>query len=527
LLAPDSPMVKVIATAEGQLGYKKRRLLAGEYQVALSYVYDGYQEGPLGTRVGDSDTKVVVTVGTTFKRLVIDIYHIHDVANSTPADYRVTDINVYLKYTPEEGVSAIPFDWTHIMTLPITSSAEKIEGDIERPGGWVDDGYTVWPPQNYKAYKCSVYVNNIENLTGMTYWASAGHDCDKRYILANYDRIGAAAGQVYIGNIRRLTSDEFSVADEDSEYDYSVCYAPRQGNGKIAPDLFPPLKSVGTEREAGEGPIMGIVQAAGRGTIIREHSVAPLKVSQIVDTYIRPADIHFGVGAIAENSIVQVASAVIFADVEGIWFYDGLEPRLISDRIKDWWDGFTLNQKKSAFATYFPQKKQYMITVVKQSADTMVYSLITGRWFQTKILDELQYYFTGSDENLYSIVLTEAGDNKLYIPHTDPAGGVQQTVRFYTGNMNFGFPQMKKRYRKITWIYGGSNLKTYVYVDGSEIEGTPVGGFVLPDHLSAETYDLMLHRPLGKNIAIKGWSTDGSYCEFPLYLGIKYERLKI
>ena len=489
LMPPNWPHAYISAAESGSGTYSVPH---GEYQFAFSYVYDGYQEGPLGIQVGENYAASTVTISTDNQHILVDCYVSYDLPNY-PIDRRWTAIRVYMKFTPHRDESASPVEsWTLLHHIPITEQFDAIPGSIQLVSGWLFESAAIGATTD--AYRARIIINDISGLAGMTYFDSAGHTCDKKWMLYTYEKINQASNNVFVGNMKEVISD--SKVDYSNEFDPSIRYAARQGwNGLIAPDVLPPLNFLPTQTQSGEGKIQSVKSLGGRAIIIRERSLTKVVPSEVTEYLLEETNTVAGAGCVAPHTVVEVENVLLFANIEGVWLYDGTKPALISKPIRDWWNTFTDSEKKDAFAVYFPEKRQYWIAAwdaTTSEASARIFQVDLGVWIGHVFDTQVVNLFLGSDNTEYYVDSSNIYERKTG-DDASPYGSNQSLI---SGYIDMDVADLWKRFVDFWIIHEGDAMKLTVEVDGTNI----VNAQTLNSHTSIDLQNFHLNRPKGRRL---------------------------
>jgi hypothetical protein len=491
----------------------------GYYYFAASWVYDGFQEGPLGTKVGWWDLSnqvgnaIIHHTSVNAKEIHLQAFVARDPDHDAYINHRWTALRIYMKYVPivendKPGIS----EWTLLAHLPIDREFDSTGKGIDPTATFVEregTGYRGWAGTSgwdtvdadigYAGFTlyADVYIqNDFKNVLGMTYYDSAGHTHEDAYWFPKFEKIGSAGDQILVANGGDIFRNppgalHVNLGALGITPEHSVRYAARQGwSGLVAPDLFPPLNVVPAEAPSGSGEVKKILELDGQAVILRENSLQEITPSP--SGFMRKTLTSLpAVGCESADSVRRIGNALYFADREGVQAYNGLRAGLISDPIRDKYSALT--NKDELIGLYDPWLSKYII--VKRSANPEAYSynLKTGAWIgESFALDYLYAAFMDSDDKIN--LITSTG---LYTKMSTYDNWT--TFLWESGDIDFGYPYLDKRYYDVVFYYLSEIQITYtIYVDGVSVK---TGSLDISSSLT--TQRIHLGAAKGKRIKIK------------------------
>ena len=510
---------------------------AGEYYFAASFVYDGYQEGPLGKMVGVDDSGPSPVISETTLSLDSDghiqlyIYVPWDTSVPPgPSPYfrpcrRWTAIRIYMKAAIrdparrlsflemrakrqkfEEGEIGAEGDWFLLAHIPLTERFDAVTGGIEMDGGWTAAGL-VYPTAlgtALNAYKVGIKLRELEAITGPAYWDSAGTTDPHPWHLWQYKRIGEAGGNIFYGNISEVLTDSvITVSNENMEADNSIRWAARNGYlGVVSPDMPVTKNFIGIKTSSGEGPIQGYSEVGGKIAVLQEHSISELRTSSVTGFVKKDVLSQTGVGLYAPNTLIKRGDAIVFASEGAVHTYDGIRLPPISKPLTTWWDTLTPANKAIATAGHLMQNRQYWLGITGADAHLhiYVYDFDYGAWVQAYIEEvHAASFFSGSDQRLYFITSTEQPE-KIYQRYvaSDASPYYMGNVLWTSGDLDFGEPNRVKRYIEMYVLHNSAvAMDVNIWVDGTAIGPTPTQ---LTATSAARVDRFHLYRTKGKRI---------------------------
>lgn len=378
---PDTKNVNTIVLTDAGTG----TLAIDTWHFKKSYVYDGYQEGPLST---DSITN------NNSGGLAIDIEvreKLHGFEGllvpgefDAVLDRRITHVRLY---AAKGDTNDIADNYFLLCEIPVVSGFAK--------------GFILWTLGG---------VSSLQYLsTGLTLRLDDG-------IWNGTDIDDNADGQVPFGKFLRWDINQghgsekmdanykfrafldeqhykapiFTDKQRDAFVGYSV-----QANGAGVPvdDVIPlenflNLSQKGILEVTGAASIRGFLFVFAKNKVFRYASGRQL------------IDFPTERGNIAPNSILEIDEIIYFASSDDVYAFDGNNMRkLMYGKILDQWDALTITQKEAAFAGYQKEKNCYWLVA---GTSYFIFDITLGVWRRREFASATPIWFAaGIDGELF------------------------------------------------------------------------------------------------------------------------------
>ena len=190
--------------------------------------------------------------------------------------------------------------------------------------------------------------------------------------------------------------------------------------------------------------------------------------------------IHSGIGCIAPRSLIRMGELFGFAHTEGYYLSDITKPTLITERLKDTWDGLNKRRLNQIAAEFFDHKLR--IDVPNGASTVNNLRIMYDSIRKALLLEEMDNH--ASCYTRY----TEAGQEVLLYGHSTEGqvsqadtgttdGGAAIDFEWKTKHFNFGSSATEKKVRNtyIAAVPAASNVTLTVYFIVDNVEaGTPI-----------------------------------------------------
>lgn len=225
--------------------------------------------------------------------------------------------------------------------------------------------------------------------------------------------------------------------------------------------------------------------------------------------------IHDGIGCIAPRSLVKMEGVFSFVGTEGVYFSDLNVPVVITERLKETWDGLNKRRLNQAASAYYDHKLRIDLPDGGSTKNNIriIYDNIRKALYLQEFLAHASCYATfieaGQEVLLYGHS-TEGQVSRADTGTTD--AGAPITMDWGTKWFNFGSSAVEKKVRRLYLVcvpaISDTELNAYLIVDG--VEGSSPLTVIVPGssddnevtlRLSPRDIDVRKIRTLGYRIA--------------------------
>ena len=308
------------------------------YYYKCSYVYDGYQESPLG-----DVTSITSTGGTIDVELII--------RTTTVLSKRISGIAIYMA---EGGSSsAIPSGfYRYVDTVDLDNSFVEINEDLTGNPDW-------------GTYRRKVYNHN--GVVGASYEARTGISEILENTIVNYGLSADLNNQLFVADCYHAELDDASnYLFKSRPYNYDQF---NYINDFLALPIYPTAISSFNNR----------IYVFDKNNILR---IEPN--SMYVESSMN------GVGCLGQDSVLSTEYGMCFADKQGIYLHDGQRANNISTPILRGDSNYSWENIDSSYIpkiTFHNYNKSFLITFKTKLATyyTWEYNLIKQRWDRQRL----------------------------------------------------------------------------------------------------------------------------------------------
>ena len=249
--------------------------------------------------------------------------------------------------------------------------------------------------------------------------------------------------RLWYGDIEETDSSRYT-----SRYRYSGLRAIEGADAWPIDDWFD------VELDDGDN-ISGLKEYRNNIVVVKNNSLHILKGTSKVDFGQFTYDTK--IGCISNRTMREVEDKLFFLNINGVYTFDGIEIKPLSENIKTTFDEFTKSQMHYACGTFFDNK--YMVHRVDT---TLVYNTLSKSWttytniaandfaIYTPIDDENKLYFgggggvTGQTRKVFQLFTGDQDD------------GTDISANFTTTKFNCDTPFIKKQFHTV-WAYAEGN----------------------------------------------------------------------
>jgi hypothetical protein len=311
---------------------------ANKYYYKFSYVYDGYQESPLGDLTSITSTK---------KTIDIDI----KLRTTTTLSQRISGIAIYMAEGVGSSVTPEGF-YRYVDTIELDNSFTTVSEDLSGNPNW-------------GSYRNKVYNHN--GIVGASYEARTGISEILENTIVNYGLSTDLNNQLFVADCYHAELDDASnYLFKSRPYNYDQF---NYINDFLVLPIYPTAISSFNNR----------IYVFDKNNILR---IEPN--SMYVESSMN------GIGCLGQDSVLSTEYGMCFADKHGIYLHDGQRANNISTAILRGdanysWENIDFSYiPKIAFHNY---NKSFLITFKTTSATyfTWEYNLVKQRWDRQRL----------------------------------------------------------------------------------------------------------------------------------------------
>jgi len=413
--------------------------VAGTYEFACTFIYDGNQESLPYTMTGT----VAIAANDSVEALVYAM---------APYNERISGGRIYYRDSTSKG------EWQFLVDISLNSGARNaLSGD-----------YTAWS-ETYSDSLAVYTSTTIDNQSLETYETINGFASDVTSI--NIGQNGDGYTTSIVANNRTFIAN-VSMTDEDgnsnARFRDRIVYSP---NGKY--DTFPTNYFIDVVQGDSEEYVK-LEEFDGRLLAFKQKTLyiidinAPNPANWFLEQKI---PFH---GITQPTQAMRTAFGVIWFNVHGAYLYDGGKiTNILGEKIdRDAWESFHTNY---GAIMYIPQQ-QYMvflddITAPSGTATQYVFSLINNSWTtwktsteSTKLSPTKLYsnFVTNWDNKVVgSLATSKAVDTTVIFEYEEGTVEVaQNSFDVRSGDIDFGSPGQLKKIYKVIVTYKADSAQT-------------------------------------------------------------------
>ena len=311
---------------------------ANKYYYKFSYVYDGYQESPLGDLTSITSTK---------KTIDIDI----KLRTTTTLSQRISGIAIYMAEGVGSSVTPEGF-YRYVDTINLDNTFTTVSEDLSGNPDW-------------GSYRSKIYNHN--GIVGASYEARTGISEILEDTIVNYGLSTDLNNQLFVTQCYHLELDDASnYLFKSRPYNYDQF---NYINDFLVLPIYPTAISSFNNR----------IYVFDKNNILR---IEPN--SMYVESSMN------GVGCLGQDSVLSTEYGMCFADKQGIYLHDGQRANNISTPILRGDSNYSWENIDSSYIpkiTFHNYNKSFLITFKTKSATyyTWEYNLIKQRWDRQRL----------------------------------------------------------------------------------------------------------------------------------------------
>jgi len=304
-----------------------------KYYYKFSYVYDGYQESPLGDLTSITSTK---------KTIDIDI----KLRTTTTLSQRISGIAIYMAEGVGSSVTPEGF-YRYVDTIDLDNAFTTVSEDLSGNPNW-------------GSYRSKVYNHN--GIVGASYEARTGISEILEDTIVNYGLSADLNNQLFVTQCYHLELDDASnYLFKSRPYNYDQF---NYINDFLVLPIYP----------------TAIASFNNRIYVFNDNNILRIEPNSM---YIESS--FKGVGCLGQDSVLVTEYGMCFADKHGIYLHDGQRPNNIStailrgDSVYSWENIDSSFVPKIAFSNY---NKSFLITFKTNASTyyTWEYNIVKRRW---------------------------------------------------------------------------------------------------------------------------------------------------
>jgi hypothetical protein len=412
---------------------------AGKYQLALSFVYDHFQESiPFFNTTAQTFTVDSDNVGISFTLLAYGNYN-----------NNVTGFRVYARDTAADG--------SPIRLLADVGIASASPGPT---GTTVWDGQknvvgrrgtkNVWTntPSLGASYAYMIIeskelgISTYESINGFSpYLSSVSFDSSadgfKTALVSNR--------RAFVGHVKRKDEAGKVVVHGDR-----IMYSEV---GKF--DTFPSTNFIDIGINDGDA-FTALQSFADRILAFKENRLYVINISQGSPTAWFLESQHEGMGAFYPAATFKTDVGIIWANYSGVHFYDGARITTLTNKIESSYQSFYTT---GTSVGYSPRKKQILAlkdATGNSTGDVYIYSFLTNAWvFADSLFSDSTVYTNFAIDNNQDLIVGYYSSSYNYLQKWSDTAAEIAGVSIRTKDMDFGYPSQKKNVYKVLMSYKG------------------------------------------------------------------------